>query len=118
MTVPDYQVMMRSALEIPDDLGPQQFRTMIELIAERCDLSEQERAVSTPAIRPSWPTGSAGAVTTPSGLTSLYCRCAVDAERLGRTVGVAGEGASTARDPVPQIVTQPGPAGGLSSCIP
>lgn len=47
MTVPDYQAMMRPALEILDDLGPQQFRAMVDHVAERLRMSEADRAVTT-----------------------------------------------------------------------
>lgn len=43
MTVPDYQAMMRPVLEALEALGPQQFRAVIDLVADRMQLSEADR---------------------------------------------------------------------------
>ncbi|RKT79214.1 restriction system protein [Terracoccus luteus] len=44
MTVPDYQTMMRPVLETLEALGPQQFRDLVVLVADRLSLTEEDRS--------------------------------------------------------------------------
>lgn len=44
MTVPDYQAMMRPVLETLESLGHQQFRSVVDLVADRMQLSNGDRA--------------------------------------------------------------------------
>lgn len=44
MTVPDYQTLMRTVLETLQSLGQQQFRSIVDLVGDRMELSEEDRA--------------------------------------------------------------------------
>lgn len=52
MTVPDYQTLMRPVLEVLEVQGPQQFRSLVDLVAGAIDLTDEDRAATVPSGEP------------------------------------------------------------------